>query len=483
MEYKFLAVWCQQIKLGNKRLKKMMRFEDQYALFFFKQKNFLQINLGNNGGFCFFTHKKQLPFKEDSSLNNFGDILKNAKPEKVIIEPHDRILRLQFSKIDIYNQLRTYYLFLELIPRYQNMILTDDEMKILECRKKISFAENTTRQILPGLKYEKPVTNFQVKDETVQFPLAFNDKLKIEESNPEGEKDIDSLFEDLYYKGILAKRNQHLKQQKIKQIRRQIKKKKKKLKKQQQELQTASKQKKWKQIAELLNANFAKIKSGADSITLKNYYEDDFSKIQIPLQAEMTPRQNVERYFKKYRKARDGKKKIVAQISKTEQEISHLQQQIEEVEATDFMLQQEKSSCKKQQKRSYKRIVLADSWQIYVGRSSNENDFITTSLAQPHDWWFHTRIFKGTHVVLRNLKKQELPEQLKFVCCQLAAYFSKAKKSKNVPVDYTQIRYVRKPKGSPPGFVIYDKQKTLYVDPLSFRDAVQKLQKERSKHE
>ncbi|MDN5353396.1 MAG: hypothetical protein PWQ09_152 [Candidatus Cloacimonadota bacterium] len=481
MEYKFLAAWCRQIKLGNKHLQKIMRFEDQYALVFFKQRDFLQINLGNDGGFCFFTHKKLLPFKEDTSLNNFSEILNNAKPEAVNIDPHDRILRFKFSKIDIYNQLCTYYLFLELIPHYQNMILTDDQMKILECRKKISFAENTTRQILPGLKYEKPVTNFQVKTEAVKFPLSCNDKLEIEENSPEGEQNVDSLFEGLYYDGILAKRNQHLKQQKIKQIHRQIKKKKKKLKKQQQELQTASKQKKWKQIAELLNANFAKIKSGADSITLKNYYEDGFPEIKIPLQPELTPHQNVERYFKKYRKARAGKKKIAAQISKTEEEISQLQQQIAEVEATDFMQQQEKSSGKKQQQRSYKRIVLADSWQIYVGRSSSENDFITTSLAQPHDWWFHTRIFKGTHVVLRNLKKQELPEQLKLVCCQLAAYFSKAKKSRNVPVDYTQIRYVRKPKGSPPGFVIYDKQKTLYVDPLSFRDAAQKLQKEWSK--
>jgi predicted ribosome quality control (RQC) complex YloA/Tae2 family protein len=102
---------------------------------------------------------------------------------------------------------------------------------------------------------------------------------------------------------------------------------------------------------------------------------------------------------------------------------------------------------------------------------------LTTRFAKPHDWWFHTRIFRGTHVILRNYNKKELPKKLKHLCSQLAAYYSKAKKSTNVPVDHTQIRYVRKPRGSAPGYVIYKEQKTLFVDPLSIRDVAKILEK------
>ncbi|MDY6915581.1 MAG: NFACT RNA binding domain-containing protein [Candidatus Cloacimonadota bacterium] len=477
MDYKFLKAWAEQVKLGNKRIKDLQRFEDQYVLFFVKKKNILQINLGNDGGFCFFTQKQMLPFQKDNTLNKFLEILKDTQPEKVSIDNQDRILKFEFSKIDIYNRENRYFLFLELIPRYQNIILTDGNEKILECRRKISYAENRTRQILPGLKYEKPTTNFIITEKKVRFPICLNENLQLEENNLQGTEDMNLIFEKLYYESVLEKRNKRIKQKKIKNLRQQISKKERKLDNLDKELQTASKEKKWKQYAELLNANFNRIKNGADSIILKNYYEEGFPEIEIPLQAELTPLQNVEKYFKKYRKARDGKKKIAEQIKLTEQEISNLELQIAEIQDKDFLIYQNEERGTSRTQKKYKRIKLGDSWQIFVGRSSKENDFLTKTLAQPHDWWFHTRIFKGTHVVLRNLTKQELPEELKLICCRLAAYFSKAKKSRNVPVDYTQIRYVRKPKGSPPGFVIYDKQKTLYVDPLSFREAVKFLSK------
>jgi predicted ribosome quality control (RQC) complex YloA/Tae2 family protein len=113
-----------------------------------------------------------------------------------------------------------------------------------------------------------------------------------------------------------------------------------------------------------------------------------------------------------------------------------------------------------------------------VGRTSRENDELTTRYAKAPDLWFHTRVFRGTHVILRNFAKQDVPDWLIVLCCRIAAYYSKAKKSSNVPVDFTEIRYVRKPRGSVAGYVTYTNQKTLYVDPLSFRDAVQMLQQQ-----
>ena len=128
-------------------------------------------------------------------------------------------------------------------------------------------------------------------------------------------------------------------------------------------------------------------------------------------------------------------------------------------------------------KTKFRILTISDSWEIYIGRSSKENDMLTCKVAKPDDWWFHSRIFHGTHVVLRNYHKKDLPDELVTICCSLAAYYSKAKNGQNVPVDYTKIRYVRKPRGAAPGYVVYTNQKTYYANPLDFREASIEIKK------
>ncbi len=104
-----------------------------------------------------------------------------------------------------------------------------------------------------------------------------------------------------------------------------------------------------------------------------------------------------------------------------------------------------------------------------VGRKARENDFVTTQLAQPHDWWFHTRIYRGSHILLRCFRKTDPSPELLNLCCSLAAWYSKARFSINVPVDYTQVRYVRKPRKSAPGFVTYTSHHTVFAEPKDLR--------------
>lgn len=170
---------------------------------------------------------------------------------------------------------------------------------------------------------------------------------------------------------------------------------------------------------------------------------------------------------------------IAEQIAITEKEIAEIKRKLTQLAELNLLLPGEKLqhvSGKNPVLENVTRLEIDDNWQFLIGRNSTENDLITTRIGRPQDWWFHTRIYKGTHVVLRNLQKKELPEHLMRLGCRIAAYFSKASKSSNVPVDYTQIRYVRKPRGSAPGYVIYTNQKTLYVDPLSLRDARKEIE-------
>jgi len=483
MQYKYLAEWIKENKEQNLVFKFIRKFEDQYSIEFSKNREELHINLSSQDCFCFFTNNNTIPFEQRNELDIMNTHLTKAHLAELNISETDRIIYLSFSKIDIYNNKQNYKLILELIPRYQNIILLkveDGNEQIIDCTKKVSFAENRQRQILPGLEYTPPQTDFKVKKEKVHFSISIDSINKFKESSEESLNfnSMNLFFEELYFFWIFIARNERIKNEKIKQINKEIKKKLRKIEKQEKELVTASKEEKWKQQAELLKANFVSLKKGMKVIVLQNYYKDGFPEIEIILNPEKDAKQNIGHYFKKYRKARDGKIKIKKQIEIAQKEIEVLEKEIFELEETDiFFSKQEKSKKRRPQKAGYKKITIDEDWEIYIGRTSKENDILTTRFAKPYDWWFHTRIFHGTHIILRNYNKKELPNKLKLLCSQLAAYYSKAKKSTNVPVDYTQIRYVRKPRGSAPGYVIYKEQKTLFVDPLSIRAVAEMLEK------
>ncbi|MBN1948983.1 MAG: DUF814 domain-containing protein, partial [Candidatus Cloacimonetes bacterium] len=175
-------------------------------------------------------------------------------------------------------------------------------------------------------------------------------------------------------------------------------------------------------------------------------------------------------------KARDGRLKIAEQVELTVARIERLEEEYRQVAAlTDFQpVTISKPETTRSPEKVFSRIRL-DDWEILIGRNQEENDYLITRMAKPWDWWFHTRIFRGSHLVLRNLKKKEPPVQLIEICCRLAAYFSKARKSSQIPVDYTQKRYLRKPRHSAPGQVVYSQHKTTYADPLAFRSAREQL--------
>jgi predicted ribosome quality control (RQC) complex YloA/Tae2 family protein len=237
----------------------------------------------------------------------------------------------------------------------------------------------------------------------------------------------------------------------------------------------------WYHYAELLKANFNQIKAGMTSLQTIDYFTEGFPEISIPLQGDKSPRYNMELYVKKYRKARNGKEIIQKNIREGKQKLDLLLERISKIESTESYLELRSEMNKKDSKSTmqvktlFRKLPINEDWEILIGRSSKENDLLTLHTAKPQDWWFHTRIYQGTHVVLRNYRKQELPEELKQLCARLAAYYSKAKSSSQVPVDYTQIRHVRKPRGSAPGYVTYSHQHTIFVEPISYRDAAIKL--------
>ncbi|MBO5955679.1 MAG: DUF814 domain-containing protein [Clostridia bacterium] len=135
------------------------------------------------------------------------------------------------------------------------------------------------------------------------------------------------------------------------------------------------------------------------------------------------------------------------------------------------------SKKKKSQKKSKPlEFVSSDGYTILVGRNNKQNDELTIKTAYSTDLWLHTKLIPGSHVIIRTGGSHEVPDRTLVEAATIAAYFSKAQNSKGVAVDYTSVKNIRKPNGSRPGFVIYETNYTVFVDPDE--KLVEKLKKE-----
>ncbi len=231
---------------------------------------------------------------------------------------------------------------------------------------------------------------------------------------------------------------------------------------------------------ELLTANLYQLKQG-ESATIPNFYEADTPAITIKMDPTKTPNENAQRYFKKYNKAKAGAEKAASQAEQTKSELDYLQSIEQSLEQTntlddlrDIRRELEDAGYKKRKERSQKgskepvakplHIVYND-FDIFVGKNNRQNDQLTMRMARGADLWLHTKDIHGAHVIIRHKRNQDFPPQVIEKAAELAAWFSKAKGSAQVPVDMTYKKYVHKPNGARPGMVIYTDQQTVFVTP------------------
>ncbi|MDT0123797.1 NFACT RNA binding domain-containing protein [Paenibacillus sp. RRE4] len=236
---------------------------------------------------------------------------------------------------------------------------------------------------------------------------------------------------------------------------------------------------KYRLWGELLFASLHLVNKGDKNVQLTNFYDEDQSNITIQLDPLLTPSDNAQRYFKRYNKYKNSLAVIHEQLGKTKDEIAYLDNLLQQLsiasmndieEIRDELVQQgylrdrnKKGKKKKKNDRpTVHQFTSSEGIDILVGKNNLQNEYVTNRLASANDTWLHTKDIPGSHVVIRST---DFGEATLEEAAQLAAYFSQAKESSSVPVDYTYIRHVRKPSGAKPGFVIYDHQKTLFVTP------------------
>lgn len=250
-----------------------------------------------------------------------------------------------------------------------------------------------------------------------------------------------------------------------------------KMKKLQKDFEQAENLDTYQLFGELLMANAYAIEKGLKEVELVNYYDENEKTVSIPLDIRKTATQNAQRYYSRYTKAKTALLKIEQQFEITKEDIEYFElllQQVMQASPTDIeeireeLMEQGllKARASKKKKKPTKptpeKFIASDGTEISVGKNNKQNDFVTFKLARKTDTWLHTKDIPGSHVVIHS---DNPSETALLEAANLAAYFSKARESASVPVDYTVIKQVKKPNGSKPGFVIYFEQTTLFVTP------------------
>jgi predicted ribosome quality control (RQC) complex YloA/Tae2 family protein len=241
-----------------------------------------------------------------------------------------------------------------------------------------------------------------------------------------------------------------------------------------------------KRFAEIIVANMGKIRRGSHEARLPDIYSPDQKEVTIQLEVKLTPHANAQVYFKRAKKTLRRADRSARELKEAESRLRTLRDLRQEAESPrtsekrmqEIMVLLTTGLAPKKEERPPvdekaerlgirpRRYVVAGDWTVLVGRSARENDVLTHRYAAPGDLWFHARQAQGSHVVLRRVKKKaQVPKEAIIQAAAIAAYHSKARTSKHVPVSYTEKRYVKKVRNAPPGTAAMLREKVIFVTP------------------
>ncbi|EHL7274219.1 NFACT family protein [Staphylococcus pseudintermedius] len=493
------------------------------------------------------TKKYDNPFEPPMFARVFRKHLEGGRILAIRQIGNDRRIEMDVESKDEIGDTIHRTVILEIMGKHSNLILVNEERKILEGFKHLTPNTNQFRTVMPGFQYEVPPTQHKQNPyaytgaqvlqhidfnagkidrqllqtfegfsplitkeitsrrhfmTTQTLPEAFDEVMAETKATPQpvfhknhetGKEDFyfmklhqfyddcvtyDSLHEllDRFYDARGEReRVKHRANDLVKLVQQLLQKYQNKLSKLVDE-QAGTEEKENQQLyGELITANIYQLKPGARQLETVNYYTGE--NVTIPLNPQKSPAENAQYYYKQYNRMKTRERELTHQITLTEENIAYfenIEQQLshiqvheiddirEELAEQGFIKQKKQQKKKKQQKIQLQSYVSTDGDTILVGKNNKQNDYLTNKRAQKSHLWFHTKDIPGSHVVILNDAPSDKTIE---EAAMIAAYFSKAGQSGQIPVDYTTIRNVHKPSGSKPGFVTYDNQKTLYATP------------------
>ena len=528
-------------------------------------KKLLVSSRANSPRICFTEHSIENPATPPMLCMLLRKRLGGAKLVDVRQIELERIMFLDFIATNELGDKVKLTLCVEIMGKYSNIILIDENDNIVDALKRVDFTMSTQRLVLPNIKYELPpkqdklcileCSGRDIVEKAINTPaemrlskallsamqgvspiitreleymvgvdsnreLTVIDKLKLFEKvdklkeyivsgeksptmmiKPEGKPfdisfmdimqygemaskkrflDFSTLLDSFYYERDKAERMK-VKGQDLLRLCSNIQDKLcRKIAVQEKELKDSLNRDKLRKKGDLLQANMYKMVRGQSFIDVEDYYDNN-KIVRIKLSPTLNPSQNVQKYYKDYRRAKTREEMLTVQIAKAKAElqyISAVQESLGRAESERELteIRQElvdegylKNRNPKGRNKALKLLppkeyTSSDGFTIYVGRNNKQNDKLTLKTARNYDMWLHTKDIPGSHVIIVS-DNREITDTAILEAASLAAYNSKAKESDNVPVDYTIVKNVSKPSGAKPGMVIYVNNKTVYVTP------------------
>ncbi|MCL6448565.1 MAG: NFACT family protein [Armatimonadetes bacterium] len=293
--------------------------------------------------------------------------------------------------------------------------------------------------------------------------------------------EMNELAEEFYVYRERSEKLEKERQELLKRVRKEVKRLQKKAAVREEQLATAREADEYRLSGELLMANLHRLEKGLAEAALENFYDPENKPVVIPLDPGLSPVENARAYFKKYNKAKGALQKAEEIGAEIRRELAYLESvetaleqaaaladllEIREELAEQGYLPEErpKKAAKAPRAPEILTFTSSDGFKILAGRNNRQNDYLTMRLAKDNDLWLHAREIPGAHVIIRAGERPPTPAALREAAA-IAAYYSRARQSQNVPVDYTLRKNVHKPRGARPGFVIYKEQRTLVADP------------------
>ena len=254
-----------------------------------------------------------------------------------------------------------------------------------------------------------------------------------------------------------------------------------KLANQTRELEATRDRERLRELGDILTSNLHAMERGMEVLRVVDFYDPEGREVEIRLDPLLAPQQNAAKYYKDYNKAKTAEQMLTIQLEKGARELEYLNSVLENLSLAEGerdlqeirqelvetgYLRRGKTAAKRQKRVSGKPMEFRSSagLRISVGKNNSQNDQLTTKLAYKSDIWLHTQKIHGSHVILW-LEGGEADAQSLTEAAILAATFSQAGEGSRVPVDYTPVKYVKKPAGARPGMVVYTTYQTAVVDP------------------
>ena len=386
--------------------------------------------------------------------------LEGCKISDACVIDGERILELHFETMDEFSQKRSLCLCVELMGKHSNVILYDRETKIIiGCAHNVGPEKSRYRELQGGLTYIYPGVNInkfsgQPLYQILENGTTISDKL-------------DNYFASIQ-EGVNVKNG---KTQLRDVVYPKLKRTKNSIDKISQLLNKRDKTDEYKLYGELLTANLYQKKDYSKSIEVLNYFTGE--NVIIELDPTKTLNENAQRYFKLYTKSKTTKEKSLQMLVELEIEREYLEnvlysiqsandlKELEEIKSELGMFQPSRKISSSEREQQLLKFDI-NGFEVFVGRNNKQNDYIISKLSKEEDYWFHTRLCAGSHVLLKVCDEE--PDKLTiFECCKLAREYSSATQPSKVGVIYTKRKFIKKPPKAPLGYVIYRNEKEILV--------------------